>query len=314
MDPWNDAEASLRERLERALGGKPLKEWMPAPRALVGFGAAAEAWGGAEQARLAVEKLQVGAKLLAFEMEMLEWGLRLARPAPRVERGRLPVECLSGAEQELRGRLEALLPGIASIGTRGEPPWATAFQVSARVMVTSAHVAQRLWASQEVLDRGLFLAQFDGDAHRPAEVIPIQRILALHPREDVAFLELVEKGPLDRGLCLAREPGLTRAARVLAIGYPCYGAGTPLFLEALFENVYGVKRASPGEVLGLEAGKLFHDCTTLPGSSGSPVLDLRTGYVVGIHASGQFAFRNTAILTRAIYEEPCLRPWVTDWG
>jgi len=40
---------------------------------------------------------------------------------------------------------------------------------------------------------------------------------------------------------------------------------------------------------------LFHDCSTLGGNSGSPVFQLETGRVIGIHRSGFFMYRNEAV-------------------
>ena len=304
----------LQGRLERALGGRPLEEVLPVPRALVGIEAAAEASRDVVLAQSAAEKLRAGGRLLPSEVEALEMGLRLVRPALRIENGRLPFAPALGLRESAQARLEALLPGIASVGWSWDIPFATAFQVSSRVMMTNAHVAETLLRDSDDLARGHFVARFDADERRPAKAVPLVRVLALHPVEDVAFLELAGTGPLQRGLCLARAPWLPREAKVLVVGYPIYSAGTPLFLNALFENVYGVKRVSPGELVGLEADRLYHDCTTLPGSSGSPLLDPLTGQVVGIHSSGQVAVRNTAVNTRAIYANTKLRALVSDWG
>ena len=301
-------------RLERALGGRSFGEVLPLPRALVGIDAAAEASGEVVLARRAAEKLRAGGRLLEAEVNALEMGLRLVRPALRIENGRLPTAPAQELGSAAQARIEALLPGIASVGWKWDIPFATAFQVSSRVMVTCAHVAEKLLQCSEDLAGGNFVARFDADERRPMEAIPIVRVLALHLEEDVAFLELAGDGPLARGLPWAREPWLARGAQVLVVGYPIYSADTPLFLDALFENVYGVKRASPGELLGMEVERLYHDCTTLPGSSGSPLLDPRTGLVIGIHASGQFAIRNTAVSTRAIHADVALRALVSDWG
>ncbi len=304
----------LQGRWERALRGRLLEEVLPLPRALAGIEAAAEACGDVVFARRAAEKLKQGGRLLPSELEALELGLRRVRPAARIENGRLPPASVLPLRQEARVRLEALLPGIGSVSRGWECPLATAFQVSARVMMTNAHVAQRLLHEGEHLAQGRFVARFDTDEHRPARAVPIEGVLAIHPTEDVAFLELAGEGPLERGLCLAREPWSPREAQVLVVGYPVYCAGTPLFMDALFENVFGVKRVSPGESLGMEAERLYHDCTTLAGSSGSPLLDPWTGLVMGVHASGQFARRNTAVSTRAVHALPQLRAFVAQWG
>jgi Trypsin-like peptidase domain len=301
-------------RLERALGGRSFEEVLPLPRALAGIDAAAEASEEVVLARRAAEKLRAGGRLLEAEVNALEMGLLLVRPALRIENGRLPDAPALELKGAARARIEALLPGIASVGWKWDIPFATAFQVSSRVMVTCAHVVEKLLQCSEDLARGHFVARFDADGRRPSEAMAIVRVLALHPAEDVAFLELAGDGPLVSGLRVAREPWLRRGEQVLVVGYPIYSAGTPLFLDALFENVYGVKRASPGELLGLEAGLLYHDCTTLPGSSGSPLLDPRTGLVIGIHTSGQFAVRNTAVSPEALYADVDLRALVSDWG
>jgi hypothetical protein len=302
------------ERLERALGGKALEAVLPVPRALVGFEAAIASSVDGVLVRRAVEKLQAGGKLLPAEWEALEVGIRMARPALRIERGRLPVASAVGLDDMTRVVLESQLPGIASIGWRWGIQLATAFQVAPRVLVTCAHVAEKLLQESEDLARGHFIACFDADGHQQERVISITGVLAHHPLEDVAFFEMASDGPVERGLRLAENPGLACGGRVLGVGYPLYSDGNPAWIDALFENVYGVKRASPGELLGMEGDRLFHDCTTLSGNSGSPLFDLRTGLVVGIHTSGQFALRNTAVSTQAIHVLEQLRALVSVWG
>ncbi|MBM7115698.1 trypsin-like peptidase domain-containing protein [Archangium primigenium] len=310
MDEMN----GLLERLERALGGRALHALYPGPRALVGFEAAIASSVDGVLARSAVEKLRAGGRLLASELEALEVGIRLARPALWIERGQLPSNSSLGLDGEARAMLETLLPGVARVGWRWDIPLATAFQVAPRVLVTCVHVAERLLEDTEDLAQGHFVARFDADAHRGESTLSITSVLAHHPEEDVAFLELASDGPLARGLRLARQPWLPRGGKVLGVGYPLYSHGNPPWVNALFENVYGVKRLSPGELLGVEGSRLFHDCTTLSGSSGSPLIDPSTGLVVGIHSSGQFALRNTAVSTRAIHEIARLQELVALWG
>jgi hypothetical protein len=49
---------------------------------------------------------------------------------------------------------------------------------------------------------------------------------------------------------------------------------------------------------------LFHDCSTLGGNSGSPVIDLKTGEVLGIHFAGEFEQTNWAWSAWRIRELP----------
>jgi hypothetical protein len=231
----------------------------------------------------------------------------------RIERGRLPRHSSLEMEEAVRAVLLAQLPGIASLGWSWGIPLATAFQVAPRVLVTSAHVADRLEQEREDLARGHFVARFDADDRHAERTVSITGVVVRHPSEDVALLEMEAEGPLDGGLRLARRPVDSRARRVLGVGYPLYGDGHPPWMDVLFENVYGVMRASPGELVGAEDKRLFHDCTTLSGNSGSPVFDLSTGWVIGIHSSGKFAWRNTAVSTRALFSNESLRARVSCW-
>ena len=58
---------------------------------------------------------------------------------------------------------------------------------------------------------------------------------------------------------------------------------------------FALKRLAPGEFIGTKRGALFHDCSTLGGNSGSPLVDMTTGAVVGLHRDGSFLARNEAV-------------------
>lgn len=85
-----------------------------------------------------------------------------------------------------------------------------------------------------------------------------------------------------------------------------------IFDDGNGNDVYGVKRLSPGRIRSTsDDAKFEHDCTTLPGSSGSPIIDIFSGEVFGVHFDGydhiNFA-NNGVVLNEAIdaalrYEE-----------
>jgi len=58
----------------------------------------------------------------------------------------------------------------------------------------------------------------------------------------------------------------------------------------VFGGVYRVKRVQPDQLLSLAPnGSIFqHDCFTLGGNAGSPVVDLATGHVIGMHHAGRW--------------------------
>lgn len=67
-------------------------------------------------------------------------------------------------------------------------------------------------------------------------------------------------------------------------------------LTRYFQNLFGVKRFSPGFLMsGGSQTVLSHDCTTLGGNSGSPVISLSRRKVVGLHFAGQAGVKNIAV-------------------
>lgn len=120
---------------------------------------------------------------------------------------------------------------------------------------------------------------------------------------DLVVLELDDVLPGAGALpVLSGPPPIDSDRRLCIIGYPADPADFPAILvPKIFDKPPGIltKRCSPGfarETLG--DGRLTHDCTTLDGSSGSPVLD-RQGRVIAVHEMGDFGQHATAIMTQA---------------
>jgi endonuclease G len=82
---------------------------------------------------------------------------------------------------------------------------------------------------------------------------------------------------------------------VAAIGYPFEDDRNPLFVKAVYQDKFGVKRGAVGEIVESQGHLVSHDCSTLGGNSGSPMMALDTGDVVGLHFTGEFMYRNDAI-------------------
>jgi hypothetical protein len=58
--------------------------------------------------------------------------------------------------------------------------------------------------------------------------------------------------------------------------------------NSIFKGVFDVKRVQPGQVnrVLMDGVLLGHSCSTLRGNSGSPVIDLATNQVIGVHLRG----------------------------
>ena len=70
-----------------------------------------------------------------------------------------------------------------------------------------------------------------------------------------------------------------------------------------------VKRLQPGKAVAYstEYSAVQHDCSTLGGNSGSPVVDLETNEVIGLHFGGRYGVGNYAVPLWALAEDPLLR-------
>ncbi|MBV9123215.1 MAG: trypsin-like peptidase domain-containing protein, partial [Planctomycetes bacterium] len=109
---------------------------------------------------------------------------------------------------------------------------------------------------------------------------------------------------------LARaQPAKLAKHRVYVLGYPqedaTYREEDLRPVLGAFTNLLGVKRLSPGELVEMNDGILYHDCSTLGGSSGSPVIDLESQEVLGVHYCGipHVVFRGGGDLL--LYQKAC---------
>src|SRR5262245_3066898 len=129
----------------------------------------------------------------------------------------------------------------------------------------------------------------------------VVRIAGHHKAVDMGVLELDKAPAGSRRLALAtEEPGNLKGRKVFAVGYPVDDArdiwGERVTPVPIFERVFGTdpatlgtKRLAPGIVLQSTDDEFHHDASTLPGSSGSCILDFADHKVIGLHYGGSFA-------------------------
>lgn len=142
-----------------------------------------------------------------------------------------------------------------------------------------------------------YVRQHQTDAD-PRKAFVTEVLYIAGPREpDIAFM---------RVQALEGAKPLTLADRraevdqpVAAVGYPAWDGdrNDPGLMADLFGGIYNVKRFSPGLVTGLDADgvTLLADYTSLGGNSGSAVIDLASGEVVGLHFAGAFRQANYSV-------------------
>jgi len=164
----------------------------------------------------------------------------------------------------------------------------------------------RAWGNPDA-ERPRFELYGEIDATR-SSVVAVCGIAGHHPDRDLAVLAIEREPPGARRLRLAaQEPASFRSRRVYALGYPIddqrTALGSRVTPAAIFQRIFGAddsslgtKRLSPGVVVDWDGEAFVHDASTLPGSSGSCIIDFESRKVVGVHFGGSYRDRkNLAI-------------------
>lgn len=321
----------LREALERHL-----RQAAPAgePGPLAAKAAAARV---VESARGALERVAAGASasnLTDEEVSSLQAiVLVTGRPAMRYVNGRVqmpPVDLgendrwrvLVATERADIDRASSSVGQVALVRASGAAqPVGTAWRIGDDLVVTNRHVAKLLVSAPDAtpgtwtVDPGRLavvdFAATDGTPQPRRFAVAELLYCATEERVDLAVLRL-ERGDAQLPPALAlnwdaaalgREPAgdggaepAFRGAEVYVVGHPYRVHGTEA-TRAVFGQVDGLKRWSPGTVTSVAAGHpvFEHDCSTLGGNSGSCVLAVKGHRVVGLHFAGRGVNEATAI-------------------
>jgi S1-C subfamily serine protease len=196
----------------------------------------------------------------------------------------------------------------------------TGFLVAPDVVLTNRHVAVEFaraqgagWSFRSGMSAGVdFNAELGAEA--PLE-FAVREIVGIHEDHDLAVLRVEQTAgdeTLPEPLAVAAEtPATLQGRQVYVIGYPAWDGrrNDPEPMLRIFSNIFNVKRLQPGEISGeaVDAGEIFHDCSTLGGNSGSPVIDLETHRVIGLHFGGRYLERNHAVPLWTLRDDPLVR-------
>lgn len=213
----------------------------------------------------------------------------------------------------------------------------TAFLVGEKLALTASIGLEALVdgaGAQTVLKRGMKAAIDFSDALGAAPksaIASITGVKFIHPFFDLALLEIDRAPKGTATLSVASQLPSELAGRPVTMLSFASGSPEPVFDE-VYQKKWGRLFVQPGRALqvgqipgslGLPA--LVHDCISVSGSSGGPVLDLGTGYAIGIHthsrpfdtgmaqAAWEFA-RDPYIWQYDIGLWPNPRPsWLAEW-
>ena len=310
-------EASLLRRIERAVqkDADAIKKTLNRRRAIIGDQNAIEQ---DKQANAALTMLRDGDVPSPEELAALEFIVRIMRPAPWFEKGELkslPKQAADLFDDWAQFQTE-VKPYARSIGridrvTIVEPvnstdnTVGTGFVVSYErdLLVTNKHVLSDLSSGSLKLQKGQAVVSFRREYDTTPEEDPVNIIGVEDVSQtlDIALLKLEKTAFSDgrKAIPLSSEPAAEDAS-VVAVGYPCDDGRNPLFVKPLFGEIFGLKRAAPGLIVGENTDHYFHDCSTLGGNSGSPLLSMKDASLVGLHHEGKFTYRNEAIKTSLV--------------
>jgi endonuclease G len=226
-------------------------------------------------------------------------------------------------DEKVRQRVERAIPSIGRIelpGNKQYPYGGTGFVVGKGLLMTNRHVAQ-IFASG-LGDRRLdFIAGAQAGINFVREqghiddgkTFMVDRIVMIHPYWDMALLAVkgLDGGPDPLKLSLSDARDLPDR-NIAVIGYPAFDPRNPSDVQQqVMGGRYNVKRLQPGELkaaMGTASfGKVVraatHDCSTLGGNSGSALIDLDTGEVLGLHFGGEYQKQNYAVPAEALGQD-----------
>lgn len=217
------------------------------------------------------------------------------------------IEFAAGTGSLLRprdlDRIEACIPSVGRLevweGDSRSHIAGTAWMAGPDLVVTNRHVYTRS------LKEAFALAGFD-----PTVRVVFDPSIEKNPTWEISFDidDVVHVTSAARGepdLAILRLKGRESRIPRLQVATPVDGMdiaviGHPIYADredtlAILASIDGGKRVSFGKIKQIESDLVFHSATTHPGSSGSPVIEVATGRVVGLHIDGDFGKLNFAV-------------------
>lgn len=253
----------------------------------------------------------------AVELESI--AMRRERPVLTIHNNVTKLVFIDKADSEIwEARLKKAKPlldkairAVGRINVLGAPfEWVgTGWLVAENILVTNRHVAREFavrkgagftfkpGVSAPMEATTDFLEEIDN----PDQLL-FKLVRPLHiedaPGVDVAFFEIeVASGKTRLASPIDLATNIRQTENVATIGYPAYDSRIPEpeLMERIYGKTYNKKRLAPGGVTRVEPTRIWHNCTTLGGNSGSLVFDLDEGNAIGLHFSGSFLSTNYAV-------------------
>jgi len=223
-----------------------------------------------------------------------------------------------------RDAIRSSIAGVGRVDLTGHDglDWVgTGFLAGPDAIITNRHVAAAFarsgpdgWRFSPGLSASLDFNHEQG-AIEPLS-FALTGIVGVHEQCDLAVLAIAPVGGAGQALpsplpIATSAPGTVTDRPVYVVGYPGWDGtrNDAAEMHRIFSGVYEVKRLQPGLITSAPDGSrtFTHDCSTLGGNSGSPVIDLATHQVVGLHFGGAYLAANDAIPLWLLADDELLR-------
>jgi endonuclease G len=216
-------------------------------------------------------------------------------------------------DEPARGFIQKAILSIGRVELPNHPslPYGgTGFVVGQGLLMTNRHVAELFSVGlgrEELSFRpGLSAAiDFRRERDRPeSHPFSIARVAMVHPYWDMALLVVDGLAAVPPLTLATASPADLTGREVAVIGYPALDPRSNVELQnRIFRGIFNVKRLAPGKLrqpadinsFGHVVSAATHDSSTLGGNSGSAVVDITTGKVVGLHFAGRYLEANYAV-------------------
>ncbi|WP_421258228.1 trypsin-like serine peptidase [Aeromonas sp. 600886] len=211
-----------------------------------------------------------------------------------------------------RSLIENAISSVGRIELKNHPgfEWVgTGWVVKENIVVTNRHVANE-FSLRDTTGSFKFRRNYENkemgaridlrEEYMQPDEVEFRVVKVLHIEEpegpDIALLE-VEFSGVNAPKPIKLANTVNAGSYVAAIGYPAWDGrrNDPAVMRQVFNDIYDVKRLQPGQIVTVTSNYFTHDCSTLGGNSGSPVIDLSTGEAVGLHFAGSYLKENSAV-------------------
>jgi endonuclease G, mitochondrial len=326
--PHDERIRRLRSMLNQVAGSDGLESLSP-PKPGGSYEALAD--GGAQPngtVDVALQKLKSGQPISPVEASALEAiVLPDKRPVVFIRKGiydAVPMEEWKHLNAPaVHGRLDPLMGSIGRIElptTPSIPYGGTGFVVGTDLLMTNRHVA-RLFTdglgTHLTYRAGGGAVDFQREIEPPSggvTVLKVMGVLMIHPYWDMALLKVNGLPPSAKPLPLSvLAPEDLLGQDVVVVGYPARDYRNDFDVQdRVFQRQYGVKRMAPGKAQKRDRIESFetivnamtHDSSTLGGNSGSAIIHVQSGAVVGLHFAGEYLKANYSVPTFELARDP----------